>query len=158
MAEKEPKQVIGAGGGGGGGQTVVQQTVVVQQSAPPAARTPTRAADNLASSQHATILDMLSEGEIEGFPSARDYTRGTDNYNKALLKDVFLTDTPILRSEADVTDLSDTDYNCKGVTVTTRYGTNSQTFIDATGFGDVEDVKSVNVEVCLFYTSDAADE
>jgi len=93
MADKEAKKIIGAGGGGGGGggggQTVVQQTVVVQQAAPPAARTPVRTADNLASTSHATILDLLSEGEIEGFPSARAYTRGTDNYNKALLKDVF---------------------------------------------------------------------
>lgn len=148
MAKKDRKQIIGAGGGGGGGsQPVVQQTVVVQQAAPPAVRTPTRQADNLASSAHATILDMISEGEIEGFPSARDYTRGTDNYNKALLKDVFLTDTPILRSGADVTDLSDTDYNFKGVTVTTRYGTNAQTHIDVKGFGDVENIVSVNTEV-----------
>jgi len=147
MAEKEQKQIIGAGGGGGGGggQTVVQQTVVVQQSAPPAVRTPTRQADNLASSAHASLLDLISEGEIEGFPSARDYTRGTDNYNKALLKDVFLTDTPILRSGADVTNLSESDYNFKGVTVKTRYGTNSQEYVD--GFDAVEDIKSVNVEV-----------
>ena len=147
MAEKENKQIIGAGGGGGGGggQTIVQQTVVVQQSAPPATRTPTRESDNLASTAHANILDLLSEGEIEGFPSARAYTRGTDNYNLALLKDVFLTDTPVLRSGADVTDLSDSDYNFKGVTVKTRYGTNAQTYID--GFGATEDVQSVNVEV-----------
>jgi len=147
MADKENKQIIGGGGGGGGGggQTVVQQTVVVQQSAPPATRTPTREGDNLASTAHANILDLLSEGEIEGFPSARDYTRGTDNYNLALLKDVFLTDTPVLRSGADVTDLSDADYNFKGVTLKTRYGTNAQTYID--GFGATEDVQSVNVEV-----------
>ena len=97
MAEKQQKQIIGAGGGGGGGgggQTVVQQTVVVQQSAPPAVRTPTRQADNLASSAHASLLDLISEGEIEGFPSARDYTRGTDNYNKALLKDCLLYTSP----------------------------------------------------------------
>ena len=147
MAEKEQKQIIGAGGGGGGGQTVVQQTVVVQQSAPPATRTPIRQADNLASTAHATILDLISEGEIEGFPSAKDYTRGSDNYNLALLKDVFLTDTPILRSGADITDLSDSDYNFKGVTVTTRYGTNAQTHINVKGFGDVENVISVNSEV-----------
>lgn len=95
MAKKKQNQIIGAGGGGGGGggQTVVQQTVVVQQSAPPAVRTPIRTADNLASTAFGNILDLLCEGEIEGFPSARDYTRGTDNYNKALLKDVYLTDT-----------------------------------------------------------------
>jgi len=148
MAEKEPKQIIGAGGGGGGGgQTTVQQTVVVQQSAPPAVRTPTRAADNLASTAKANILDLISEGEIEGFPSARAYTRGTDNYNLALLKDVFLTDTPVLRSGADVTNLSDSDYNFKGVTVKTRYGTNAQTYISSPGFEAVEDIKSVNTEI-----------
>ncbi len=61
------------------------------------------------------------------------------------MKDVFLTDTPILRSGADVTNLTDSDYNFKGVTVKTRYGTNAQTYID--GFGATEDVKSVNAEV-----------
>ena len=144
MADQDKKQIIGAGGGGGG-QTVVQQTVQVQQAAAPATRTPTRTADNLASTAFGNILDLISEGEIEGFPSARDYTRGTDNYNKALLKDIYLTDTPILRSGADVTDLSDSDYNFKGVTVETRYGTNSQSYISK--FGATEDVQSVNLEV-----------
>ena len=149
MAKKKQNQIIGAGGGGGGGgggQTVVQQTVVVQQSAPPAVRTPTRTADNLASTAYATLLDLLSEGEIEGFPSARDYTRGTTNYNLALLKDVYLTDTPILRSGADVTNLQESDYNFKGVTVTTRYGTNAQDYIPRVG-ETTEDVVSVNTEV-----------
>lgn len=147
MAEQKRNQIIGAGGGGGGGgQTVVQQTVVVQQAAPPAVRTPIRTADNLASTAFANILDLLSEGEIEGFPSARAYTRDTTNYNLALLKDVFLTDTPVLRSGADVTNLSESDYNFKGVTVTPRYGTNAQTYIPK--FGETtEDVVSVNVEV-----------
>ncbi len=123
MAEKKQNQIIGAGGGGGGGgggQTVVQQTVVVQQSAPPAVRTPIRTADNLASTALGNILDLLCEGEIEGFPSARDYTRGTDNYKKALLKAVYLTDTPILRSGEDVTNLNDAEYNFKGVSVEAR--------------------------------------
>ena len=149
MAKKKRNQIIGAGGGGGGGgggQTVVQQTVVVQQSAPPATRSPIRTADNLASTAYATLLDLISEGEIEGFPSARDYTRGTDNYNKALLKDVYLTDTPILRSGADVTNLQDSDYNFKGVTVTARYGTNAQDYIPRAG-ETTEDVISVNTEV-----------
>jgi predicted phage tail protein len=105
-----------------------------------------RTADNLASTAFGNILDLLCEGEIEGFPSARDYTRGTDNYNKALLKDVYLTDTPILRSGADVTNLTEADYNFKGVTVEARYGTNAQTYISK--FGETtEDIKSVNVEI-----------
>jgi len=146
MAKKDRKQIVGAGGGGGGGsQPVVQQTVVVQQAAPPAIRTPIRTADNLASTAFGNILDMLSEGEIEGFPSARDYTRGSANYNLALLKDVYLTDTPVLRSGADVTDLSDSDYNFKGVSVDARYGTNAQTYIKR--FEATEDIVSVNTEV-----------
>ena len=138
------KQIIGAGGGGGG-QQQVQQQVITQQAAAPASRTPTREADNLASTAYANILDLISEGEIEGFPSARAYTRGTDNYNLALLKDVYFNNTPVLRSGADVTSLSTSDYNFTGVTVKPRYGTNAQTYID--GFDAVEDIKSVNVEV-----------
>ena len=145
MADQDKKQIIGAGGGGGGGQTVVQQTVQVQQAAAPAVYVPKKTADNLASTAYGNLLDLISEGEIEGFPSARDYVRGTDNYNKALLKDIYLTDTPILRSGADVTDLADSDYNFKGVTVEARYGTNSQTYISK--FGATEDVQSVNLKV-----------
>lgn len=142
MTDKKQNQIIGAGGRR---TTVVQQTVQVQQSASPATRTPTRTADNLASTAYANILDLLSEGEIEGFPSARAYARDSANYNKALLKDVYLTDTPILRSGADVTNLSESDYNFKGVTVTPRYGTNAQDYIS--GFEANEDVKSVNLEI-----------
>jgi predicted phage tail protein len=145
MAKKKQNQIIGAGGGPAVGAQV-QQTVVVQQAASPAVRTPIRTADNLASTANANILDLLSEGEIEGFPSARAYARDSDNYNLALLKDVYLTDTPVLRSGADVTNLSESDYNFKGVTVTPRYGTNAQTYIPK--FGETtEDVVSVNVEV-----------
>jgi predicted phage tail protein len=143
MAKKDRKQIVGAGGGGQPSQ--VGPAIVQQQAASPAVRTPTRQADNLASTAFANILDMLSEGEIEGFPSARAYTRGSDNYNKALLKDVFLSDTPVLRSGADVTDLSDSDYNFKGVTVDARYGTNSQTYIKR--FDAAENIVSVNTEV-----------
>ena len=141
--DKKKPQIIGAGGGGGGGgNTIVQQQIVQQTSAPPPARTPTRTADNLSSTAFGNILDLISEGEIEGFPSARDYTRGTDNYNKALLKDVFLADTPILRSGADVTNIQSSDYNFQGVTVTPRYGTNTQAYVS--GFEATEDVRQVN--------------
>jgi predicted phage tail protein len=144
MTDKKQNQIIGAGGGRS--QPPVQQTVVVQQAAAPAVRTPVRTADNLASTAFANILDLLSEGEIEGFPSARAYTRGTTNYNLALLKDVYLTDTPILRSGADVTNLTEADYNFKGVSIDARYGTNAQDYIPK--FGETtEDVISVNTEV-----------
>ena len=136
------KRIAGSGGGGGGGgTTVVQQTVQVNATS----RTPIRDADNLASKAYARILDLISEGEIEGFPSARAYTRGTSTYNTALLKDVYLTDTPILRSGADPTAPQASDYNFSGVTVDARYGTQAQDYIS--GFEAVEDEQSVNTKV-----------
>lgn len=129
----------GGGGGGGGGTTVVQQTIVAPT------RTPVRDADTLASKQYATFVDLLSEGEIEGFPSAAAYTRGTDDYNRALLKDVFLNGTQILRQGADATNPQNADYNFQNVTLQARYGTQAQSYV--TGFSDVERETSVQVKV-----------
>lgn len=130
--------IRGAGGGGGGQQTVVQQVVAPT-------RTPVRDADSLASKQFGTFVDLLSEGEIEGFPSARTYTRGDANYNRALLKDIFLNGTQILRQGADVTNLQAADYNFQNITVDARYGTQAQSYIP--GFSDIEDENSVNTIV-----------
>jgi predicted phage tail protein len=135
----------GGGGGGGGGGAPTQQTTIIQQTVVAPTRTPVRDPDTLASKQYATIVDLLGEGEIEGFPSARDYTRGTDNYNKALLKDIFLDGTPILRSGADVTNLQAADYNYSNVNVQARYGTQAQTYIS--GFSDIENEVSVSTIV-----------
>jgi predicted phage tail protein len=129
----------GGGGGGGGGTTVVQQTVVAPT------RTPVRDPDTLASKQYATFVDLLSEGEIEGFPSAAAYTRGTDDYNRALLKDVFLNGTQILRQGADAINPQSADYNFQNVTLQARYGTQAQTYIP--GFSDIERESSVQVKV-----------
>ena len=61
---------------------------------------PTREPDTLHSRQFANFLDLVSEGEIEGFATAskEGRTKGTTAYNNAALKDVFLNDTPVLRS------------------------------------------------------------
>ena len=58
---------------------------------PPTPPQPTRAPDTLHSRQFATFLDLISEGEIEGFASAskEGRTQGTVAYNNAALKDVF---------------------------------------------------------------------
>ena len=50
----------------------------------------------LSSKQFNTIVELLSEGEIEGFATAskEGRTKGTDAYRNASLKDVFLDDTP----------------------------------------------------------------
>jgi predicted phage tail protein len=127
------------GGGGGGGTTVVQQTVVAPT------RTPVRDPDTLASKQYATFVDLLSEGEIEGFPSAAAYARDSADYNRALLKDVFLNGTQILRQGADATNPQTADYNFQNVTLQTRYGTQAQTYIP--GFSDIERESSVQVKV-----------
>jgi predicted phage tail protein len=129
----------GGGGGGGGGTTVVQQTVVAPT------RTPVRDPDTLASKQYATFVDLLSEGEIEGFPSAAAYARDSADYNRALLKDVFLNGTQILRQGADATNPQTADYNFQNVTLQTRYGTQAQTYIP--GFSDIERESSVQVKV-----------
>lgn len=92
------------------------------------------AADNLESKQYSRLVDLISEGEIEGFPSARTYTRGTDAYNRALLKDVYLDKTPIVREDANAdAPYQDVDYNFRGVEVTTRYGTSNQTYVTEIG-------------------------
>ena len=90
---------------------------------PPA---PVREPDTLDSRQFATIQDLVSEGEIEGFPSAKAYTRDTTDYDNAALKDIYFDKTPVLDANADVTNLQDSDYNFKDVEFTPRYGTSNQ--------------------------------
>jgi len=141
------KQIRGAGGGKKQSQPQpVQQQTVVQQVAAPA-YTPVRDPDSLASKQHAIFVDLLSEGEIEGFPSARTFTRGDANYNRALLKDVYLNGTQILRQEADATAPQSIDYNFQNVTFEARYGTQAQTYIP--GFTDIQDEVTVNTTVTI---------
>jgi len=108
-------------------------------------RIPTRTADSLASTQYATFLDLLSEGEIEGFPSAAGLTKGTDAYNIAALKDIYLNKTPVLRPGADLNNVQLADYTAKNVTIEPRYGTQAQTYIE--GYGDISEPVTVNQEV-----------
>ena len=92
---------------------------------------PTREPDTLHSRQYATFLDLISEGEIEGFATAskEGRTKGTTAYNNAALKDVFLNDTPVIRASADSTNIQDVDRNFQNVTFNPRFGTDSQTAI-----------------------------
>jgi len=98
---------------------------------PPSPPQPTREPDTLHSRQFATFLDLVSEGEIEGFATAskEGRTKGTTAYNNAALKDVFLNDTPVLRASADSTNPQTTDFNFQDVKFTPRFGTGSQTKI-----------------------------
>ncbi len=90
---------------------------------------PYRAPDTLHSRSFATVQDLISEGEIEGFASAskEGLTKGTTAYDNASLKDVFLDDTPILNSTATSASPADTDFNFQDVTFKSKFGTSSQT-------------------------------
>ena len=98
---------------------------------PPPPRQPTRTPDTLHSRQFATFLDLLSEGEIEGFATAskEGLTKGTTAYNNAALKDIFLNNTPILRSTANSSSPATTDFNFQDVGFEPRFGTSNQTKI-----------------------------
>ena len=113
-----------------------EDDVVVDSSLP---------SDALSSKQFATIVDVLSEGEIEGFPSAAAFTKGTANYNTAALKDVFLGKTPVLRASADPTNTQATDFNFQDVEFEPRFGTSDQTFIS--GIANIETENNVGVKV-----------
>ena len=108
----EIKLIQGAGGGG-------------PKPPPP----PYRAPDTLHSRSFATVQDLISEGEIEGFASASKaaLTKGTTAYDNASLKDIFLNDTPILQETASNSSPIDTDFNFKDVVFKSRFGTSSQT-------------------------------
>lgn len=106
---------------------------------------PNVARDNLDSVQYARLIELISEGEIEGFPSARNYTKGTTSYNNAALQDIFFNNVPVLREGADVTSPADSDFNYKGIFTYLRYGTQAQDWIR--GFRASETIFSVGTVV-----------
>lgn len=103
--------IIGAGGmggkGGGGGSS----------------RTPSTAPDSLDSRQYANVIDLISEGEIEGLVDG--------------LKSIYLNNTPLQNPDGS--------FNFKDVEVYTRNGTQSQTYIPFNP--GVEDEKPVGIAV-----------
>ena len=90
---------------------------------------PYRAPDTLHSRSFATVQDLISEGEIEGFATAskEQRTKGTTAYDNASLKDVFLDDTPILDANASSTSPATNDFNFQDVTFKSKFGTSNQT-------------------------------
>ncbi len=114
---------------------------------PPTPPQPTRAPDTLHSRQFATFLDLISEGEIEGFASAskEGLTQGTTAYNNAALKDVFLNDTPVLKATATSASPATTDFNFQDVTFNPRFGTSSQTKVE--GIESSSSVTGVGITV-----------
>ena len=99
--------ITGSGGKDGGGSS----------------RTPTTAKDSLDSRQYATVIDLISEGEIEGL---------VDGY-----KSIFLNNTALQNDNGS--------YNFESVTLYTRYGTQNQSYIPLDS--NVEDEKPVGITV-----------
>jgi predicted phage tail protein len=105
-------RIYGAGGGGGGkGGGGGEQ------------RTPTEASDNLNSTQYASVLDLISEGEIQGLKNG--------------LQSVFLNNTPVQNANGSL--------NFQDVQVITRNGTQAQAYIPTADA--IEDEKPVGVQV-----------
>jgi hypothetical protein len=98
---------VGGGKGGGGGETY----------------TPTEAGDSLNSAQYAQVVDLISEGEIEGLKNG--------------LQSIFLNDTPLQNANGT--------FNFQNVTVNTRNGTQAQTAIPISA--DVENELPVGLQV-----------
>jgi predicted phage tail protein len=125
-------KIAGAGGGGKGG----------------GGGSPDTADDNLNSRAYAKIIDLIGEGEIEGFPSARQYSRSSDEYKKAMLKDIYFDKTSVMREKANINDLVDRDFNFKKVRpkhFDIRWGTQNQDAIP--GFSAAENEYSVGIVV-----------
>ena len=97
------------------------------------------------SRQALNLVEVLSEGEIEGFPSAAGLTQGTKAYNDAALKDVFFDKTPVVKSSADPNNISNTDFNFQDVLFKPRFGTSNQTSIPA--ISEIETEVGVNAAV-----------
>ena len=127
----KPKGIQGSGG----------------RRSPPPPPQPTRTPDTLHSRQFATFLDLISEGEIEGFASAskEGRTQGTTAYNNAALKDVFLNDTPVLKASANSASPASTDFNFQDVGFDPRFGTSGQTKVS--GIESSSSVTAVGITV-----------
>ena len=108
--------IIGAGGGGGGG-------FGKGGGGGGSSRTPTTAPDSLDSRQYANVIDLISEGEIEGLADG--------------FKSIYLNNT--------VLQNPDNTYNFQDVEIYTRNGTQNQTYIPLTS--GVEDEKPVGLTV-----------
>ena len=108
---------------------------IIRGAKGPSAREPVRAKDTLDSKEFATIQDLLSEGEIEGFatPSEKNIARNNANYNNACLADIFLDNTAVLNVSPDdpnfttkLSSLTDTDFSFEDVTFIPKFGEGNQ--------------------------------
>ena len=102
----------------------------------------------LSSKQFNTIVELLSEGEIEGSATAskNGITDKTSTaYINSFKKDIFLNQTPILQAAASVSSPQDCDFNFKDVCFVFREGTANQTFIS--GIKNIETEVGIGTQV-----------
>ena len=104
---------------------------------------PNLPSDQLASKQHQTIIELLAEGVISGFPSATG-SQGSTEYNTSALKDVFLNGTQVLQQAAGTSPATE-DFNFQNVSFEPRFGTSDQTAIS--GITEQESETAVGVVV-----------
>lgn len=109
--QEELRLIAGAGGGGGKG------------GGGGSSRSPVEDPDTLQSVSFARVLDLVSEGEIEGLVDG--------------LKSIYLDDTPIQNADGSM--------NFSGVTAVWNNGTQTQSYLP--GFPNVESETAVAVEV-----------
>lgn len=117
-------RIIGAGGGftgksGSGGSS----------------RTPKTAPDSLDSRQYANVIDLISEGEIEGLVNHNITVDGVPTVSN--LPSVFLNNTPLQNTNGT--------FNFADVELYTRNGTQDQAYIPLSP--GVEDEKAVGIPV-----------
>jgi len=89
-------------------------------------RAAVEAPDSLSSIAIARVMDLVSEGEIEGFPSGANW-----------LRDVYLNETPVMNADGTM--------NFQNIKIEARTGTQSQSYIP--GFPAVENEIGVGVEL-----------
>ena len=99
--------------------------------------------DSLASKQFQTLIDLISEGIISGFPSATG-SQGSTEYNTSALKDVFLNGTQVLQQSAGTTP-EDSDFNFQNISFEPRFGTSDQTAIAGISASESETAVGVTV-------------
>ena len=103
--------------------------------------------DTLSSEQFNTLIEVVGEGEIEGSATASKagLTQGTDAYNNAFKKDIFLNGTQLLLTTANNANPAKRDLNFEDVGFEPRFGTSDQKFIK--GIKNIETETSVGVVV-----------
>ena len=104
----------------------------------------------LSSKQFSTVIDVLSEGEIEGSATASKAgitNKSSNRYINAFLKDIYLDDTQIYQQAAPDENVRprSSRLNYKSIDFEARYGTSNQSAM--TGINTIETETPVGVNV-----------